>query len=45
MKFYKSADETEADDDSAAAAALECLMALRSLLRGVRYYFYLINLE
>eukprot|EP00026_Physarum_polycephalum_P001519 Phypoly_transcript_01521.p1 GENE.Phypoly_transcript_01521~~Phypoly_transcript_01521.p1 ORF type:complete len:1104 (+),score=247.66 Phypoly_transcript_01521:276-3314(+) len=36
MKFYKSADETEADDDSAAAAALECLMALRSLLRGVR---------
>jgi hypothetical protein len=36
MRFYKSADETEADDDSAAGAALECLMALSSLLRGVR---------
>lgn len=35
MKLYKSADENE-EDDTAAAAALECLMALRSLLRGVR---------
>lgn len=35
MKLYKSADENE-EDDTAASAALECLMALRSLLRGVR---------
>lgn len=35
MRFYKSADDNE-EDDTAASAALECLMALRSLLRGVR---------
>lgn len=34
MKFYKTASD---EDDNAGAAALECLMAIRSLLRGIRY--------